>query len=109
MGDRRNAPVAACWVAGAWHRQERRSCSRRLLPSTPLAYRQALLTVEPLGLLAVYDMALPPQQNKQPPVAEPTPLGCQRPQALAQIMILGASTTIAAHARRSLTPCAARR
>lgn len=76
------------------HRQQRRPCSRHLLAPPLHAHRQALLSVEPLDLLAVHDMALPPQQNMQPPVAEPAPFGRQRPQALAQVVIVGASAAV---------------
>lgn len=39
-------------------------------------------------------MARPPQQNMQPPVAEPAPLRRQRPQALAQVVIVGAPAAV---------------
>ena len=67
----------------------------RLLPSPPLAHRQAFLPVEPLGLLAVHDMAFSPEQNVQPKVTEPTAFGRPRPQALAQIRDVGASAAVA--------------
>lgn len=73
------------------HRQERRPRARRLLTSPPLAHRQSFLAVEPLGLLAVHDLSLPREQNVQPPVAEPAPLGHRHPQALTQIVIVRAA------------------
>lgn len=58
--------------AGSDARADRHRSWRRI------AQRQGLLSIEPLGLLAVHDMALPSQQNMQPPVTEPAPLGRQR-------------------------------
>ena len=76
------------------HRQQRRPRARRPLSAPTLAHRQAFFAIKPLRLLAVHDMALPSQQNMQPPVAEPAPLGCQRLQALAQIVIIWASAAV---------------
>ena len=77
------------------HCHERRPCPGRLLPPPPLAHGEALLAVEPLGLLAVHDISLPTEQNVQPPVAKPAALRCQRPQALAQIVVIGSSAAVA--------------
>lgn len=94
--------------------QDRHPCSRCPPAPPPLAHRHAFPAVDPLGLPAVQDMALPPQRNVQPPVTEPATLGLRRPQALAQIVIVGASerrmryrieirsTPNTEHARRAL-------
>ena len=47
------------------------------LPSLALSHRQAFLATEPLGLLAVHQMAFGAQQDMQTAIAEPTLLGRQ--------------------------------
>ena len=75
--------------------QQRRPRPGRLLPTASLANGQPLLAVEPLGLLPVHHQPLPSQQHMQPPIAEPASLAGQRPHALAQPGIVGATAAVA--------------
>ena len=54
--------------------QDRRACSDRPAPGSALADRQSFLPVEPVDAIDAGGLALPPQQNEQPPVAEPAAL-----------------------------------
>ena len=85
----------------------------RLRPP-PAPHQQPLLAVEPEQALVVHHIALPAQQDVQPPVAEPPALMAKRLHPLAQHRIVrppragSASSSrqqpITVHARRSLIP-----
>ncbi len=67
-------------------------------PRPAPAYRQALLAVEPLGLLAVHRPALAAQKDMQAAVAKPSPLIRQFPQPRPQGVVVRASGSIASRA-----------
>src|ERR1700676_698740 len=67
--------------------QDGRARAGSPLASLSLAHHQALLAIQPLGLLAVHDMAFITQQDVQPPIAEPPLLGGQLAQAPAQVLV----------------------
>jgi len=91
VGDEVQAPAL---VRALWHGHRRPCPERALAPATP-AHRQPLFTIEPEQLLMVQHDAAPPQQDVQPPIAEPSPLTRQGLQALPDRHVVGATRGIA--------------
>src|SRR5262245_37625772 len=54
--------------------QDRCACSNGFAPGLAVAHRQALLAIEPVDAVDARRLARSPQQNEQPPIAEPAPL-----------------------------------
>ena len=75
-----------------------RACDRDPTPRPAPANRQALLAVEPLGLLAVHRPALAAQKDMQAAVAKPSPLIRELPKPRPQGVVVRASGSIAGRA-----------
>ena len=75
IGDEVQAPAL---VRSLRHRH-RRPRTQGPLAAAAAAHREPLLPVEPVDLLQVHSHALPPQQDRQPPIAEPAALVGQLP------------------------------
>ena len=80
---------------GARFDDHRRTGSDGPLAAAAPANRQPFLAVEPLGRLVVHDVTLPPRQNVETPIAEPTPLGRQFPQTTTQKRIVATPGAVA--------------
>ena len=64
-------------------------------PVSPIAHGQALLTVKPLCLLSIQNVAFGAQKNVQPAITEPALLGSQLPQAAAQGVVSRSTRSVA--------------
>ena len=69
--------------------QDRRTGSNRPPPGSALADRQPFLPIEPVDAVDAGRLALPPQQDEQPPVAEPAALIGKLAQAGTQVGVSG--------------------
>jgi hypothetical protein len=54
--------------------QDGRACADCLAPRPPLAHSQAFLAIEPVDVVDARGLTLAPQQDEQPPIAEPASL-----------------------------------
>ena len=67
--------------------QDGRACSHRLAATSAFAHSQSLLAIEPVDAVDAGWLALLPQQDEEPPIAEPAPLIGKLAQAGAQLRI----------------------
>ena len=54
--------------------QDGRTCSHRLAATSAFAHGQSLLAIEPVDAIDAGWLALIPQQDEEPAIAEPAPL-----------------------------------
>src|SRR6201999_1215803 len=78
---------------------------RRPRPQSPFAattppHRQSFLAIQPEQLLVVQPKPLASQQDVQPPITEPPPLGRQRPKPSAHRSVITTAPNVAKHLRR---------
>ena len=85
--------------SGVRHGQgdQRRPCAGGSLPSSSTSYGKPFLSVEPLRALPVDHVALSPEKHVQTAIAEPSSLGGEGPQPLAQLRVIRPTASVADH------------
>ncbi len=82
----------------AFHLLRRRNLGQlRPLPAAPFAHAEPFLAIQPEQLLVVQPQAFSPQQNMQPPIAEPTTLRRQAAHPFPDRAIIASPASIPHH------------